>query len=340
VSGPGRKAERRPAREQTGGVQLLRLENTREKHCRIPELAAFAITSDCDRMELRQITRPRWAKAIGRDAYGLWVDVEVEVSGDSAIAQRMRWIAPGRFQMGSAADEPGRRDNEGPRHEVRLSRGYWLFDTPCTQALWEAVLGRNPSRFRGPMRPVENVSWEDCQKFLEAINGRLDGLELVLPSEAQWEYACRAGSTAATYAGDLKILGESNAPLLDGIAWYGGNSGVEFELAEGADSSSWPEKQYEHEWAGTHPVGLKKANSWGLYDMLGNVWEWCLDGRRQYSSDSVIDPVGPLQEGVDRVLRGGSWNDRVRSVRAAYRVAFHPGIRDDSIGFRCARVQE
>jgi formylglycine-generating enzyme required for sulfatase activity len=340
VSGPGRKAERRPAREQTGGAQLLRLGNTREKRCRLPESAAFAITSDCDRLVLRQITRPSWAKAIGRDAYGLWVDVEVEVSDGSAIAQRMRWIAPGRFQMGSAADEPGRREIEGPRHEVRLSRGYWLFDTPCTQALWEAVMGRNPSRFRSPKRPVENVNWEDCQQFLEAINGRLDGLELVLPSEAQWEYACRAESTAATYAGDLEILGESNAPLLDGIAWYGGNSGVDFELAEGADSSGWSEKQYEHERAGTHPVGLKAPNAWGLYDMLGNVWEWCSDGQRQYSSDSVVDPVGPLQEGVDRVLRGGSWYSDARHVRAAYRFAVHPGYRNDYIGLRCARVQE
>jgi formylglycine-generating enzyme required for sulfatase activity len=338
VSGPGRKAERWSAREPSGAAQLLRLESIREKRCRLPESAAFAITTDCDRLVLRQITQPSWTKAIGRDAYGLWVDVEVEVSDGSAIAQRLRWIAPGRFQMGSAIDESGRRENEGLRHEVRLSRGYWLFDTPCTQALWEAVMGRNPSRFRSPKRPVENVSWEDSQKFLEAINGRIDGLELVLPSEAQWEYACRAESTVATYAGDLEILGESNAPLLDGIAWYGGNSGVDFELAEGEDSSSWPEKQYEHERAGTHPVGLKAPNAWGLYDMLGNVWEWCLDGRRQYSRDFVVDPVGPLQEGVARVLRGGCWHGYARGVRAAFRDAYPPGDRSGDIGLRCARV--
>jgi formylglycine-generating enzyme required for sulfatase activity len=282
---------------------------------------------------------PVWASAWGQDSYGVWVEFEIKTPGGGEVAHRMRWIPPGLFLMGSPKDEPGRYDDEGPRHEVRLSRGYWLFDTPCTQTLWEAVMGRNPSRLRSPKRPVENVSWEDCQKFLEAINGRIDGLELVLPSEAQWEYACRAGSSTTTYAGNLKILGERNAPLLDGIAWYGGNSGVDFELAEGYDSTNWPEKQYPHESAGTHPVGLKAPNAWGLYDMLGNVWEWCLDGHRQYSSDSVVDPVGPLQEGVDRVLRGGCWYDYARSVLAAYRDAGHPGDRDDGVGLRCARVQ-
>jgi formylglycine-generating enzyme required for sulfatase activity len=212
-----------------------------------------------------------------------------------------------------------------------------LFDTPCTQALWEAVMGDNPSRFQSPERPVEQVSWEEVQEFLRRIEERVPGL--ALPTEAQWEYACRAGTQTATYAGDLEILGDSNAPLLDAIAWYSGNSGVGFELDNGWDSSNWPEKQYLHERAGTHPVGLKEPNAWGLYDMLGNVWEWCADGIRPYGSESVTDPIGPTKAGAERVLRGGAWILDARVVRSASRIAYDPGYRFVNFGFRCARVQ-
>src|SRR5262249_12534536 len=146
-----------------------------------------------------------------------------------------------------------------------------------TQALWEAVMGENPSYFRSSTRPVEQVSWNDCQEFVKKLNGSLDGLALALPSEAQWEYSCRAGTSTPTYAGDLNILGENNAPVLDGIAWYGGNCGVDFDLDNGVDISSWEEKQYDRVKGGTHAVGGKAPNGWGLYDMLGNVWEWCQD---------------------------------------------------------------
>jgi len=242
---------------------------------------------------------PAWASGWGEDRYGEWLALTL-----GEATQRMRWIRRGRFLMGSPQDEPGRFGKgdrepgrfgssqfefryEGPRHEVRLSRGYWLFDTPVTQALWVAVMGSNPSRFVDPKRPVERVSWDDAIEFLARINARTRDLDLVLPTEAQWEYGCRAGTETATFAGPLEILGLRNAPILDAIAWYGGNSGVGFELENGHDSWGWREQQYWHNRAGTHPVALKRPNAWGLYDMLGNVWEWCADDLRKYGSDAV-----------------------------------------------------
>jgi formylglycine-generating enzyme required for sulfatase activity len=202
--------------------------------------------------------------------------------------------------MGSPEDEEGRLPNEGPRHLVSIDSGFWMFDTPCTQALWESVMGENPSRFRGADRPVESVSWEQCQEFLTALNSRLDGLELSLPSEAQWEYACRAGTEAARYSDNL-----------DAIAWYEENSGKE-----------------------THSVAGKEANSWGLYDMLGNVWEWCADydamKRRMSESESTF---------ALRVVRGGSWFQDARVMYAAYRLRHEPSLRDNNLGFRCAEFR-
>ena len=182
-----------------------------------------------------------------------------------------------------------------------------------------------------------------ARPFLAKINQRLPGLDLTLPTEAQWEYACRAGTDAATYAGPLEILGENNAPVLDAIAWYGGNSGVDFDLNDGEDASQWSNKQYDHQRAGTHPVRLKQPNPWGLYDVLGNVWEWCSDGPRQYTDEPAVDPVGPIG-GAERSLRGGCWISDARRVRCAYRRAYHrayhPGHRNDGFGFRPARVQQ
>ncbi|MCP3957142.1 MAG: formylglycine-generating enzyme family protein [bacterium] len=280
---------------------------------------------------------PAWASEWGEDERGVFVAFSV-----GEVTQRLRWFRPGRFLMGSPEGEAGRFENEGPRHEVTLSRGFWLGDTPCTQALWEAVAGDNPSRFVASKRPVEQVSWEDCRAWLEALNERVPGLGARLPTEAEWEYACRAGTQTSTYAGELEILGANNAPLLDEVAWYGGNSGVGFELDNGWDSSDWPDKQYAHERAGSHPVGEKEPNDWGLHDMLGNVWEWCEDawdyGTPYDSADPVRDPVG--HKGSGRVVRGGSWDSPARDVRAAARLAYVPGNRYDYLGFRLARGQE
>jgi formylglycine-generating enzyme required for sulfatase activity len=302
--------------------------------CQLPPLPRILIRSDLEDLILESAPRPDWAVSFGRDKYGMWADFEIPIT-EKTVVQRMRWVPPGRFLMGPPETEPGRYDDEGPQHEVVISHGYWLFDTPCTQVLWEAVMGKNPSRFQDPQRPVEQVSFEDVQGFLTKVNELVDGVGLNLPTESQWEYACRAGTTTPTYAGDVEIVGANNAPGLDAIAWYGGNSGHEFDLAEGFDSSDWPEKQYLHTRAGTRKVGQKRPNAWGLYDMLGNVWEWCLDGRRDYTKDRQTDPVGSMGAGAVRVIRGGGWGYDARYVRAAIRYAIQPDDRFNGLGFRC-----
>ena len=153
---------------------------------------------------------PVWAVAWGEDRHGLFAAFAVGPP-DRAVEQRMRWIPPGTFRMGSPKTERGRWRDEGPQHDVTLSRGYWLGETPVTQALWVAVMGENPSRFRGEQpedlqRPVERVSWDDCQGFLDRLNAQVPGLAARLPTEAEWERACRAGTTAATWVGELVVM--------------------------------------------------------------------------------------------------------------------------------------
>ena len=221
--------------------------------------------------------------------------------------------------MGSPEDEAGRDSDEGPRHLVTLTQEFWLGDTPCTQALWEEVMGENPSRFQSPKRPVEQVSWNDCQKFFETLEERQPGIHLALPSEAQWEFACRAGTTTATWLGDRGSLDE--------IAWHRGNSDENFDLP-GAS-------------IGTQEVANKKPNPWGLFDMLGNVYELCRDRwnlRTPYPGEDRTDPLG--EEGSDRVFRGGAWHSYARGVRAAYRFGYDPGYRDHALGFRLSRGPE
>jgi|GEM_PF-1257214 len=232
-----------------------------------------------------------WASE-GEDQYGRWAMVRV-----AEVEQRMRWIGPGTFSMGSPASEPGRFDDEGPQHEVTLTAGYWLSETPCTQALWIAVMGDNPSRFPSPERPVEHLAWDDVQRFLDRLAQLLPGAPFGLPSEAQWEHACRAGTTSATYG------------PLDAIAWHWHNSG-----------------------GTTQAVGRKQPNAWGLHDMLGNIWEWCSDGQRMFTHQPVSNPSGPKDR--VRVCRGGSWGDDARFARSACRISYEPSYRYGSVGFR------
>ena len=222
--------------------------------------------------------------------------------GDLAV----RWVPSGRFTLGSPLIEPG-RDPDEVQHEVVLTRGFFLGETECTQGQWEKVMGGNPSHFRGSERPVEHVSWGEAEEYCRKLTAkqRVDGIlplgwEWRLPTEAEWEYAARAGTTGARY-------GEPNA-----IAWHEGNSGNQ-----------------------THAVKQKAANAWGLHDMMGNVWEWCSDWSGDYLIESVTNPTGP-SSGSCRVYRGGSWNDDARDARSAYRFRYFPGLRRYSLGFRPA----
>ena len=250
-----------------------------------------------------------WAVAWGEDAYGLW---QAFVIGE--VRQVMRWIPPGRFLMGSPEDEPARFGNE-TLHQVTLSQGYWLAETACTQALWRAVTGVNPSHFdEDTENPVEQVSWEDCIKFLAQANQRIDGgLVLRLPTEAEWEYACRAGTTTPFSFGSVLDIDSAN---YDGNYPYAGGGKGEYRQR-------------------TVPVHRFRPNPWGLYQMHGNVWEWCADGYGDYPAGPVTDPAGSAQARL-RVRRGGAWIIIGRKLRAAYRYRVTPDFRNRHAGLRLA----
>ena len=233
-------------------------------------------------------------------------------------------IPAGEFVMGDIGGLA--YGNESPVTRVRIGRSFWMGRYEVTQSQWEAVTGgRNPSEYVncGGECPVENVSWDEIQRFIDLLNTAEGSSKYRLPTEAEWEYAARAGSVADTYAGNLEVLGERNAPLLDEIAWYGGNSGVDYD---GWDCSGWDEKQYPSSRCGPHPVGQKTPNSFGLYDMLGNVWEWVGDRYGDYPGGALTDPTGPSR-GSNRVVRGCGWINCARFCRSSFRYRYGPGYR-------------
>ena len=242
-------------------------------------------------------------------------DMTIPLSED--VNMDMIWIEPGTFMMGSPEDENGRDYNE-TQHEVTLTRGYWIGKYEVTQAQYQAVMGTNPSYFNGADLPVEMVSWDDAKAFckklteLERSAGRLpEGYEYNLPTEAQWEYACRAGTRSALNSGQ-NLTDKEECPEMDEVGWYGGNSDFQ-----------------------THPAGQKQPNAWGLYDMHGNVCEWCLDWYDDYPADAVTDPTGP-DAGSYRILRGGANGDDAQDCRSAARSHTSPGSNFDFCGFRVA----
>jgi len=220
-------------------------------------------------------------------------------------------IPSGSFVMGSAKTQ---LQDQKPPHPVTISRPFYLAKYEVTQEQWQAVMSNTPSIHRGPhypdsaKYPVENVSWDYCQLFLNRLKEKTGGREFRLPTEAEWEYACRAGTTNDCYFDD------SNTPLAD-CAWFSENAASQ-----------------------THPVGMKKPNAWGLYDLYGNVWEWCGDVYAPYPSNAVTDPVGPGW-GTLHVLRGGAYNSIPKHISSSYRHDLESGDSYRYYGFRVALSQ-
>ncbi len=249
-----------------------------------------------------------WASEWGQDSFGLFMDLDFQ-----GIKQRFRWIAPGTFLMGSPETELERRSNE-TLHEVTLTRGYWLADSVCSQAFWAKVMGNNSSGFQdNDNNPVEEVSWDDTQQFIEKLNSRHSDLQARLLTEAEWEYACRAGTDTPFSFGENITPEQVN---------YNGK----YLYADG--EKGLYRKQ-------TVSVKTLQPNPWGLHEMHGNVWEWCQDWFGEYPEQAVTDPGGP-KIGYARVLRGGSWNFSGSHARSAYRGGDEPDDRYEYICFRLA----
>ena len=216
----------------------------------------------------------------------------------NGVSFEMVRVEGGTFRMGATSEQEDEADSdEKPVHGVTLS-SYYIGKTEVTQALWQAVMGSNPSNFKGSNLPVECVSWNDCQEFIQKLNS-LTGRNFRLPTEAEWEFACRG----------YKYSGSNN---LANVAWYDDNSGGQ-----------------------THPVGTKAPNELGIYDMSGNVWEWCSDWYADYTSYSQTNPTGP-QSGSSRVIRGGSWDYYAWGCRSSLRIINDPTNRSNNLGLRLA----
>ncbi|MBP5613291.1 MAG: formylglycine-generating enzyme family protein [Bacteroidales bacterium] len=221
----------------------------------------------------------------------------------NGVTFKMVKVEGGTFMMGAPITDSEAYSNELPQHCVTLSE-YYIAETEVTQALWQAVMGSNPSHFKFPDRPVEEISWNDCKTFIEKLN-QLTDKQFRLPTEAEWEYAARGGGNSHGY----KFSGSDN---VDDVAWYTDNCGGE-----------------------THAVKTKAANELGLYDMTGNVLEWCSDWMAAYTADTVSNPQGPAA-GFKRVLRGGSLYNDARRLRVTRRSEYNPTFTDYSVGFRLA----
>ena len=226
----------------------------------------------------------------------------ISIPVKDGISIDMVRVEAGTFTMGATPEMKDPWDDEKPTHQVTLTNDYYIGKYEVTQALWKAVMGKNPSKFKGDNLPVEQVNWKDCQEFLSKLNNTT-GKKFRLPTEAEWEYAARGGKKSRGY----QYSGSNN---ISDVAWYEDNSGSK-----------------------THTVGSKQANELGIYDMSGNVWEWCHDWKGSYSSSSQVNPTG-ANSGSYRVGRGGSWRHAARGCRSSYRNNSTPDNRNDSLGLR------
>jgi formylglycine-generating enzyme required for sulfatase activity len=313
--------------------------------CRLEDFRTiyFSINSinktDCITLERREVyqlkrfIRPNWCWEFELDDFGYKIQIQVQRSGVTAV-QWLRLLNPGFFKMGSSSGEKSSMPDREFLHEVKIDSAFWIFDTPCTQRFWEAVMGSNPSYFKGPNRPVENISWDDAVLFSQRLTTLL-GLQtntneaFRLPTEEEWEYACRADSTDATYAQDVLIGNRKSPVTLDEIAWYAGNSHIDYDIETGV-AISW---LTEPKVAGTRNVREKLPNSWGLYDMLGNVWEFCSNWHQGYQQNDLPKKNNESYDTKNRVIRGGSWYDPPNYLRAACRF-WQAGDPQKNHGFR------
>ena len=259
---------------------------------------------------------PAWAGRFGEDRHGVFADFEL-----NGVQFDWRWIPPGRFWMGSPQRKSWVPKDELPRHEVILTQGFWMGRTPVTQAQWGALKKENLSTSKGTNLPVETVTWAEAKQFAEWLSLIREGLHAKLPTEAEWEYACRAGTDGDFGDGGVMLDGRVSDAELDRLGWFAGNSGGML-----------------------HRVGMKAANGWGLHDMHGLVGEWCWAGKREYKDGLIVNPVGPCGDhsGDKRAVRGGLRGSFPALCRAASRHEELGGPAErwasELVGFRLVAV--
>ncbi len=281
--------------------------------------------------------KPAWAQTYGRDNYGVWAEIHIPRHGyqdegnsfeidprslpdaydenylnnqkfdeDKFVKLRFRFIPSGSFIMGADSSDPWQEPDENQISNT-ITKSYWIADTEVTQEFWQAITGSNPSLFKQERNPVERVSWKDSRHFFEKINKAYPQFPARLPTESEWERACKAGFNSTIYAGPQ---GPSDVSIIDEIAWHRDNSNKS-----------------------THNVGVRQPNALGLHDMHGNVWEWCSDGYNSYPTQDAVDFVGV---GEKRVARGGSWGDSSELLRATNRLGLNSKMRSGYLGIRLA----